>query len=261
MEQVVQDGAREIYQVEQSAVVEKPVYQAVKRLFDVVVSALALLILGIPMLLLMPVIRADSPGPAIFRQERLGKDGKPFVIYKYRTMQMDAERDGPQWARAHDVRCTKLGRLLRRGHIDELPQLVNVLRGEMSLVGPRPERACFYQEFERYIRGFSQRLQVTPGITGWAQINGGYELLPEEKILFDMEYIRHRSVMFDIRCLLGTVRGCSGTTAPDNERGEREHEATWEAAHSRRIGGAVRGAAGGRLHKDACVRAGNAGRR
>lgn len=206
MEQVVQDGAREIYQVEQSAVVEKPVYQAVKRLFDVVVSALALLILGIPMLLLMPVIRADSPGPAIFRQERLGKGGKPFVIYKYRTMQMDAERDGPQWARAHDVRCTKLGRLLRRGHIDELPQLVNVLRGEMSLVGPRPERACFYQEFERYIRGFSWRLQVTPGITGWAQINGGYELLPEEKILFDMEYIRHRSVMFDIRCLLGTVR-------------------------------------------------------
>ena len=206
MEQVVQDGAREIYQVEQSAVVEKPVYQAVKRLFDVVVSALALLILGIPMLLLMPVIRADSPGPAIFRQERLGKGGKPFVIYKYRTMQMDAERDGPQWARAHDVRCTKLGRLLRRGHIDELPQLVNVLRGEMSLVGPRPERACFYQEFERYIRGFSQRLQVTPGITEWAQINGGYELLPEEKILFDMEYIRHRSVMFDIRCLLGTVR-------------------------------------------------------
>lgn len=206
MEQVVQDDAREIYQVEQSAVVEKPVYQAVKRLFDVVVSALALLILGIPMLLLMPVIRADSPGPAIFRQERLGKGGKPFVIYKYRTMQMDAERDGPQWARAHDVRCTKLGRLLRRGHIDELPQLVNVLRGEMSLVGPRPERACFYQEFERYIRGFSQRLQVTPGITGWAQINGGYELLPEEKILFDMEYIRHRSVMFDIRCLLGTVR-------------------------------------------------------
>lgn len=206
MEQIVQDGAREIYQVEQSAVVEKPVYQAVKRLFDVVVSALALLILGIPMLLLMPVIRADSPGPAIFRQERLGKDGKPFVIYKYRTMQMDAERDGPQWARVHDVRCTKLGRLLRRGHIDELPQLVNVLRGEMSLVGPRPERACFYQEFERYIRGFSQRLQVTPGITGWAQINGGYELLPEEKILFDMEYIRHRSVMFDIRCLLGTVR-------------------------------------------------------
>ncbi len=206
MEQVVQDGAREIYQVEQSAVVEKPVYQAVKRLFDVVVSALALLILGIPMLLLMPVIRADSPGPAIFRQERLGKGGKPFVIYKYRTMQMDAERDGPQWARAHDVRCTKLGRLLRRGHIDELLQLVNVLRGEMSLVGPRPERACFYQEFERYIRGFSQRLQVTPGITGWAQINGGYELLPEEKILFDMEYIRHRSVMFDIRCLLGTVR-------------------------------------------------------
>ena len=208
MEQVVQDGAREIYQVEQSAVVEKPVYQAVKRLFDVVVSALALLILGIPMLLLMPVIRADSPGPAIFRQERLGKGGKPFVIYKYRTMQMDAERDGPQWARAHDVRCTKLGRLLRRGHIDELPQLVNVLRGEMSLVGPRPERACFYQEFERYIRGFSQRLQVKPGITGWAQINGlRGDTDIAERIRYDIWYIENWTVALDIKILFRTVFG------------------------------------------------------
>jgi exopolysaccharide biosynthesis polyprenyl glycosylphosphotransferase len=206
MEQVVQDGAREIYQVEQSAVVEKPVYQAVKRLFDVVVSALALLILGIPMLLLMPVIRADSPGPAIFRQERLGKGGKPFVIYKYRTMQMDAERDGPQWARAHDVRCTKLGRLLRRGHIDELPQLVNVLRGEMSLVGPRPERACFYQEFERYIRGFSQRLQVTPGITGWAQINGYRgDTSIRKRIEYDIYYIENWSMSFDFKIMFLTI--------------------------------------------------------
>ena len=206
MEQVVQDGAREIYQVEQSAVVEKPVYQAVKRLFDVVVSALALLILGIPMLLLMPVIRADSPGPAIFRQERLGKGGKPFVIYKYRTMQMDAERDGPQWARAHDVRCTKLGRLLRRGHIDGLPQLVNVLRGEMSLVGPRPERACFYQEFERYIRGFSQRLQVTPGITGWAQVNGYRgDTSIRKRIDCDLYYIENWTMGLDIKILFLTI--------------------------------------------------------
>ncbi len=206
MEQILQSNIRRTYDIEPLVAASKPVYQAVKRLFDVMVSVLALLILGIPMLALTLVIRADSPGPAIFCQERLGKGGKPFVIYKYRTMCLDAERNGPQWALAHDVRCTRVGRLLRRGHIDELPQLLNVLKGEMSLVGPRPERSCFYQEFETYIHGFSQRLQVTPGITGWAQINGGYELLPEEKILFDMEYIRRRSVLFDIRCLLGTVR-------------------------------------------------------
>lgn len=205
MGQILQDTAQEIYYVEPLTAVEKPGYQAIKRLFDVAVSVLILLVLGIPMLLLTVVIRMDSPGPAIFRQGRLGKDGRPFVIYKYRTMREDAEKNGPQWAESHDTRCTKLGHILRRGHIDELPQLINVLKGEMSLVGPRPERECFYRQFETYIHGFSQRLQVTPGITGWAQINGGYELLPEEKILFDMEYIRRRSVAFDVKCMLGTV--------------------------------------------------------
>ena len=183
----------------------KPLYKAVKRAFDVLVSLLGLLVLGIPMLLLALLIQLDSEGPAIFAQERLGKNGVPFTMYKFRTMRLDAEKNGPQWASENDQRCTKLGRIIRKSRADELPQLVNVLKGEMSLVGPRPEREFFYEEFEQYIHGFSQRLKVTPGITGWAQVNGGYNLLPEEKIVYDMEYISNRSVWMDIKCLLRTV--------------------------------------------------------
>ena len=183
----------------------KPAYQAAKRLFDLVVSALALLLLGIPMLFLALLIRLDSPGPALFRQERLGLDGRPFLIFKFRTMRLDAERDGPRWAEEHDPRCTKLGLLLRKSRLDELPQLFNVLRGDMSLVGPRPERQYFYDLFETYIHGFRNRLKVLPGITGWAQVNGGYSLLPEEKILYDMDYIRHRSLWMDLKCLFRTI--------------------------------------------------------
>ena len=184
---------------------ERPLYNLAKRLFDVTVSLIAILVLWIPMLLLAVMIRLDSAGPALFRQERLGKEGKPFIMYKFRTMRLDAEKDGPQWASENDQRCTKLGRIIRKSRVDELPQLFNVLKGDMSLVGPRPERAFFYDEFEQYVHGFRQRLQVTPGITGWAQVNGGYSLLPEEKILYDMEYIQNCSVWMDLKCLVRTV--------------------------------------------------------
>ena len=193
------------YYVAPVAAPSKPLYKAVKRAFDVLVSLLGLAVLGIPMLLLALLIQLDSEGPAIFAQERLGKDGVPFTMYKFRTMRLDAEKNGPQWASENDQRCTKLGRIIRKSRADELPQLVNVLKGEMSLVGPRPEREFFYEEFEQYIHGFSQRLKVTPGITGWAQVNGGYNLLPEEKIVYDMEYIGNCSVWMDIKCLLRTV--------------------------------------------------------
>lgn len=193
------------YYVAPVAAPSKPLYKAVKRAFDVLVSLLGLAVLGIPMLLLALLIQLDSEGPAIFAQGRLGKDGVPFTMYKFRTMRLDAEKNGPQWASENDQRCTKLGRIIRKSRADELPQLVNVLKGEMSLVGPRPEREFFYEEFEQYIHGFSQRLKVTPGITGWAQVNGGYNLLPEEKIVYDMEYIGNCSVWMDIKCLLRTV--------------------------------------------------------
>ena len=106
---------------------------------------------------------------------------------------------------ADRLRCTRFGQLLRRTRLDELPQLWNILRGDMSLVGPRPERAYFFREFETNIPGFSNRMMVTPGLTGWAQVNGGYDLRPEEKIVYDMEYIERQSVLLDVQCLLKTA--------------------------------------------------------
>lgn len=185
--------------------IEKPVFFCLKRSFDAVMSVLLLALLAVPMLLLAACIRLDSPGPAIYKQDRLGKNGVPFMIYKFRTMYTDAEKDGPQWARENDSRCTRLGRVLRLSRIDELPQLVNVLKGEMSFVGPRPERAYFYDLFSTSIDGFDRRLKVIPGITGWAQVNGGYYLLPEEKLRYDMEYIGNMSLKMDLVCILRTV--------------------------------------------------------
>ena len=184
---------------------QKKLYLVTKRVFDIVCSFFGLLILAIPMMIIALIITIDSPGAPIFRQERLGLNGKPFMIYKFRTMRLDAEANGPRWADEQDPRCTHFGRILRRTRLDELPQLYNILRGDMSFVGPRPERAYFYRKFEQYIPGFSNRLLVTPGLTGYAQVNGGYSLKPEEKIIYDMEYIKRQSVLLDMQCLLKTV--------------------------------------------------------
>ncbi len=181
-------------------------YLFAKRVFDLFIALLFMLVLAIPMLIIAIVIRIDSKGPVLFRQERLGKDSKSFTIYKFRTMNIDAEADGPQWAKRDDDRCTKVGAVLRNCRLDELPQLLNIIKGDMSFVGPRPERSCFYAEFEEYIHGFSNRLAVTPGLTGLAQINGGYDLKPEEKIIYDMEYIRTRTFWFDIKLMFKTVK-------------------------------------------------------
>ena len=179
-------------------------YRFAKRALDLTVSLIAGCLALIPMLVLAVLIRLDSKGPALYRQERLGKGGRSFYIYKFRTMREDAEANGPQWAQAADDRCTRLGRILRKCHLDELPQLINILRGDMSLVGPRPERPCFYEEFEQYIHGFRHRLAVVPGLTGLAQVSGGYDLKPEEKIVYDMEYIRTCSFWLDFKLILKT---------------------------------------------------------
>jgi exopolysaccharide biosynthesis polyprenyl glycosylphosphotransferase len=196
---------KKIYVIERVEPKKQPLYSFIKRFFDFVLSLLALAVLFLPMLIVALIIRIDSPGPAIFSQERLGKDGVPFTLYKFRTMKIDAEKDGPQWAEKNDSRCTKVGNFLRKTRIDELPQLLNVIKGEMSLVGPRPERKHFYDEFEKYIQGFSHRLAVKPGITGLAQVTGGYNLLPEEKIVYDMQYIKEMSARLDFYCVLKTV--------------------------------------------------------
>ena len=180
-------------------------YLFVKRVFDINGALAAGTVLLIPMLVIAALIRLDSPGPALFKQERLGKGGKAFTILKFRSMRLDAEKNGPQWADENDDRCTRIGRILRKSRLDELPQLWNIFKGEMSFVGPRPERACFYDEFETYIHGFRNRLLVKPGLTGLAQVNGGYDLKPEEKIVYDLEYIEKRSLWLDIKILFKTV--------------------------------------------------------
>lgn len=181
-------------------------YLVSKRLFDIIMALVGIVVLFVPMVFIGAWVWLDSKGPALFKQERLGKDGVPFTMYKFRTMYMNAEENGPQWAKPDDERCTKLGRMLRKTRLDELPQLFNILKGDMSLVGPRPERQCFYEIFETYIPGFRMRMMVRPGLTGHAQVNGGYDLLPEEKIIFDMEYIQKRCWKMDIQCLIKTVQ-------------------------------------------------------
>lgn len=198
-------SADAIIQIAKPVLRQKKLFLVTKRVFDIVCSFLGLLILAIPMMIIALIVTIDSPGAPIFKQERLGINGKPFMIYKFRSMRLDAEENGPQWADEQDPRCTHFGQILRRTRLDELPQLYNILRGDMSFVGPRPERAYFYREFEKYIPGFSNRLLVTPGLTGYAQVNGGYSLKPEEKIIYDMEYIERQSIILDIRCLLKTV--------------------------------------------------------
>ena len=194
-----------IIQIAKPVLEQKKLYLITKRAFDIVCSFLGLLILAIPMLIIALIITLDSPGSPIFKQERLGLHGKPFMIYKFRSMRLDAEVNGPQWADKEDKRCTRFGTFLRKSRLDELPQLWNILKGDMSFVGPRPERQYFYEQFEKYIVGFSNRLVVIPGLTGYAQVNGGYELEPEEKIVYDMEYIEHRSVLMDAKCIIKTV--------------------------------------------------------
>jgi exopolysaccharide biosynthesis polyprenyl glycosylphosphotransferase len=181
-------------------------YSFIKRTLDIIFASLAFVISLPFVLFFIALIKIDSPGPALFIQERVGLNGKIFNIYKLRTMRMDAEINGPQWASTDDPRITKLGHFLRKTRIDELPQFVNVLRGDMSLVGPRPERAFFLVKFNHEVPGFTNRLTVKPGLTGWAQVNGGYELTPKEKLVLDLHYIEHRSIILDIRIMFKTIK-------------------------------------------------------
>ena len=184
---------------------QKPVYELVKRCFDVIVSAFLLILLAIPMLVIGLAVKATSPGPVLYTQERLGKDGKKITISKFRTMVSDSEIDTIRWSCEEDPRVTPLGKILRKYHIDELPQLWDIFRGVLSFVGPRPERGVFYDAFETYIHGFRERLKVKPGLTGLAQVTGGSFMPPEDKIVCDMEYIRNRSVALDLKIMIRTA--------------------------------------------------------
>lgn len=201
------DKREECYIENLGDIAAKPVYSFFKRAFDIVVSLVALLVFAIPMVFIALIVKCTSEGSVFYHQERLGLNGTKINVIKFRTMYMDAEKNGIQWSSGKDdPRVTKIGSILRKTRLDELPQLWCILKGEMSWVGPRPEREAFYNEFEQYIHGFRERLKVKPGLTGLAQVRGGYYLRPEKKIEHDVEYIKTRSIWLDIKIIFATVK-------------------------------------------------------
>lgn len=189
-----------------SLVKESIVYNVYSRILDIGLSLIGLII-GIPLVIIFGIlIKLEDKGPIIYKQERVGKHGKLFNVYKLRSMRVDAEKYGAQWAQDNDPRILKVGNFIRKTRIDEIPQLFNILKGDMSIIGPRPERPMFTMQFNDDIDGFINRLLVKPGLTGWAQVNGGYEMTPEEKLKWDIDYIQSRNIFIDIRIIFRTVK-------------------------------------------------------
>jgi exopolysaccharide biosynthesis polyprenyl glycosylphosphotransferase len=187
----------------------QPWERAVKRSIDIIVSFL-ILFFGLPVWLLVALaIRLESKGPVVYSQVRVGKDEKPFKILKFRSMYMDAEKhSGPVWAQQHDPRITKVGNFIRKARIDEIPQMINVLDGKMSLVGPRPERPYFVEQLSKEIPLYKRRLKVRPGITGWAQVKHKYDESIDDvrkKVEYDLSYIENMSLRMDLKILLNTI--------------------------------------------------------
>jgi Undecaprenyl-phosphate glucose phosphotransferase len=181
----------------------------VKRALDIAISAAALTIMAVPSLIIAWLIKRGSPGPVFYHQERMGLDGKQFVVFKFRTMPLDAEDEGPVWADQDDPRATPIGHWLRKRDLDEWPQFWNVLKGDMSIVGPRPERPYFVEQFKHRIPQYMLRHKVKAGITGWAQVNGwrGNTSL-EKRIEYDLYYIENWSVSLDLKIMwLTLIRG------------------------------------------------------
>jgi sugar transferase (PEP-CTERM system associated) len=180
-----------------------------KRLLDILVAGVGL-VLALPFMLLVALaVRLDSPGPVFFRQDRVGRGGREFTLWKFRSMRTDAEAGGARWAVQGDPRVTRVGRFIRKTRLDELPQLWNVLAGDMSLVGPRPERRMFVEQLKEVCPWYEQRLVVRPGLTGWAQVKAPYASTFEEsieKLKFDLYYIKNLSLFLDISILLSTAR-------------------------------------------------------
>lgn len=181
-----------------------------KRISDILFSVIGL-VLSLPIFLVLPIfIKTTSKGPVFYRQERVGEKGKPFTLLKFRSMHQDAETDsGPVWAKENDPRVTPLGKIMRTLRFDEIPQMINVLKGEMSFVGPRPERDLFVEKLRAKIPYYDLRFTVKPGLTGWAQIKyryGATERDALEKLQYDLYYIKHLSPLFDLTIVMDTIR-------------------------------------------------------
>lgn len=189
--------------------IDKPktylLYILFKRFIDFSLSLIGI-ILSIPFLLIVGgIIKLESSGPFLYKQIRVGKNGKLFTIYKLRSMYVHSEENIPTWTEINDSRITRVGRFIRRTRIDEIPQFINILKGEMSFIGPRPERPYFMTSFSKEIPSYRERLKVEPGLTGWAQVNGGYDLPPKEKLEKDLFYINNQCFLIDIKIFLKTI--------------------------------------------------------
>ena len=186
----------------------RTIADAMRRMRDIA-GSLLLLVLTLPLMLVVAcLIKLESPGPVLYRQVRVGLFGQVFTLFKFRSMQIDAEAYGPCWAAKRDRRVTRIGALIRACRIDELPQLVNVLRGEMSLVGPRPERPYFTEKLTPIIPGYHKRTRILPGITGLAQVSYQYGASVEDaraKHTYDVYYLRNQTMLLDLRILIATV--------------------------------------------------------
>lgn len=180
----------------------------IKRIFDIVLSSLALIIVSPLMLVVAVAVKLQDKGPVFYKQERTTERGRTFNVLKFRTMIVDAEKNGAVLASKNDMRITKVGDFLRKTRIDELPQLINIIKGEMSIVGPRPERKAIAREYEKDLPEFSYRLRVKAGLTGLAQIMGKYNTTPKDKLVLDLMYIEKYSFILDLRIILQTLVVC-----------------------------------------------------
>jgi Sugar transferases involved in lipopolysaccharide synthesis len=184
-------------------------FQEVKKALDLSIAGIGIVMSAPAIIFTAIVIKIVSPGPVFFKQERMGWGGKPFYIYKLRTMRVDAEKiSGPMWAQEDDPRLIRFGKLIRKMHIDELPQLFNVLKGDMSIVGPRPERPVFVEKLSKEISDYRKRMNVRPGITGLAQVWHKYDetiMDVRKKVKYDLLYIKEMCLMVDLRILLRTI--------------------------------------------------------
>ncbi|UPK49065.1 exopolysaccharide biosynthesis polyprenyl glycosylphosphotransferase [Bacillus sp. H8-1] len=184
------------------------IYFMARNTLDFLFAVIGLIITSPIILLFCIVIKLESKGPAFFLQERVGLGGKLFYVIKLRSMDVNAEKDGAQWATKNDPRVTVVGAFIRKTRIDEIPQLLNILKGDMSLIGPRPERLIFTEQFNQEVPGFVKRLVIKPGLTGWAQVNGGYDITPNEKLKLDQYYINNMGLILDMKILLKTIKVC-----------------------------------------------------
>ena len=184
---------------------EKKGYEMFRRVIDIIFSMLAILPVLLLTFVLSIAIRIESPGSPIFSQVRVGKNGKFIKIHKLRSMYIDAESKGQKWAEKDDPRITKVGRFIRKYRLDEIPQFFDVLTGKMSLIGPRPEIPKLTKKFNEETPGFVTRLLVTPGLSGWAQVNGGYDITPKEKYEKDKEYIENRNIKLYFSIFIKTI--------------------------------------------------------